>query len=285
MGRGKRYSKGMMATNPEGERSGQFLHWCYTPVPQSSPKRECADAERETPRAGVELRAFCAESRFEQQRIWLLSTRRRRPRCWLSSNRGGVTRFSRAHPGRARTWRARVRWTLLHSTRRYVMSGSVDGFVCDVCAVYVCVTPPTRAYRSVGAWIRSSRLKAVAEATERVHQRPVLALSPSVGELLPLCYYDYMMLLVPRSKRAILYSSSCTLRHACQASFVRSLSVFRWYMCGRQTPIDAPSASEVRRFIPRFVCSRAEQQGYQHSIQIRFTEDSVFSPLPCARRE
>ena len=50
------------------------------------------------------------------------------------------------------------------------------------------------------AWIRSSRLKAVAEATERVHQRPVLVLSPSVGELLPLCHYDYMMLLIPRSK-------------------------------------------------------------------------------------
>ena len=57
------------------------------------------------------------------------------------------------------------------------------------------------------AWIRSSRLKAVAEATERVHQRPVLVLSPSVGELLPLCHYDYMMLLIPRSKGAIPYST------------------------------------------------------------------------------
>ena len=199
MGRGKRYSKGMMATNPEDERSGQFLHWCYTLVPQSSPKKECADAERETPRAGVELRAFCAESRFEQQRISLLSTRRRRPRCWLSSNRGGVTRFSRAHPGRARTWRARVRWTLLHSTRRYVVSGVL---LCIECAVYVCLRRASHPCGSVpwGAWIRSSRLKAVAEATERVHQRPVLVLSPSVGELLPLCHYDYMMLLIPRSK-------------------------------------------------------------------------------------
>ena len=153
VGRGKRYSKGMMATNPEGERSGQFLHWCYTPVPQSSPKRECADAERETPRAGVELRAFCAESRFEQQRIWLLSTRRRRPRCWLSSNRGGVTRFSRAHPGRARTWRARVRWTLLHSTRRYVMSGSVDGlYVMCVPCMSASRLPPVR----IGPWGRGS---------------------------------------------------------------------------------------------------------------------------------
>ena len=75
----------------------------------------------------------------------------------------------------------------------------VLGSVCIVCAVYLCLRRASHPCGS-GAWIRSSRLKAVAEATERVHQRPVLVLSPSVGELLPLCHYDYMMLLIPRSK-------------------------------------------------------------------------------------
>ena len=77
--------------------------------------------------------------------------------------------------------------------------GSVVYSVCRVC-LSASRLPPMRIGSVRGAWIRSSRLKAVAEATERVHQRPVLVLSPSVGELLPLCHYDYMMLLIPRSK-------------------------------------------------------------------------------------
>ena len=83
----------------------------------------------------------------------------------------------------------------------FLKSRRGDKVVYCVCRVCLSASrlPPMR-IGSVGAWIRSSRLKAVAEATERVHQRPVLVLSPSVGELLPLCHYDYMMLLIPRSK-------------------------------------------------------------------------------------
>ena len=43
MGKGKRYGKGMMATNQEGERE-QFLHWCINKVLL---KRKLPSARRE----------------------------------------------------------------------------------------------------------------------------------------------------------------------------------------------------------------------------------------------
>ena len=205
MGKGKRYGKGMMATNQEGERE-QFLHWCINTrlLFQHSfrkvlLKRKLPSARRER-RASESSYVPFSLSRVSSNKGYGCSQRGREGRdAGFPQIEEGGQGFSRAHPGRVRTWRVRVRWTLLHSTRRYVMS---EVLLCMVCAVYVCLRRASHPCGSVpwGAWIRSSRLKAVAEATERVHQRPVLVLSPSVGELLPLCHYDYMMLLIPRSK-------------------------------------------------------------------------------------
>ena len=65
----------------------------------------------------------------------------------------------------------------------------------------VCVAPPTHADRFRGGVDPQLSTEGrgggdgacAPEAGARV-------LSPSVGELLPLCHYDYMMLLIPRSK-------------------------------------------------------------------------------------
>jgi hypothetical protein len=109
MGKGKRYGKGMMATNQEGERE-QFLHWCINTRVLFQHSFRKVLLKRKLPSARRERRASESSyvpfslSRVSSNKGYGCSQRGREGRdAGFPQIEEGGQGFSRAHPGRVRT--------------------------------------------------------------------------------------------------------------------------------------------------------------------------------------